>query len=162
MPARSEKVLKMSPEVTVDAPLLEVLFEHICQNERSGKRVVFCKPAQSVFLHRSLKPLGCFDGALWRGFCTNIDCSLESTTSQKPLFHIGMSTVLTVAAGPGSIQGEKTRKAETMPVFQSRKKGPPMILNDLGVHKEPECGFPLIKCCFFSEFFFMILFTVFG
>ena len=33
----------------------------------------------------------------------------------------GINTVLTVAAGPGSIQGEKNTHAEAMPVLGSRK-----------------------------------------
>ena len=35
--------------------------------------------------------------------------------------YLGISTVLTVAAGPGSIKGEKNTQAEAMPVLGSRK-----------------------------------------
>ena len=74
-----------------------------------------------VCFFRFLTLLGCFGGALWKGFCANIECSLENATSQKPWFYQGISTVLTVAAGPRSIQGEKNTHAEAMPVLGSRK-----------------------------------------
>ena len=84
------------------------------------KEVFFTSlPRVSFFSFLSL--LGGFGGALWRGFCTNIDCSLENATSQKAWFYPGISTVLTVAAGPGSLQGEKNTHAEAMPVLGSRK-----------------------------------------
>ena len=83
-----------------------------------------------VFFFRFITLLGCFGGALWRGFCANSDCSLENATSQKAWFYLGISTVLTVAAGPGSIQGEKNTHAEAMPVLGSRKAAPQTVFDD--------------------------------
>ena len=71
---------------------------------------------------RFLSLLGGFGGALWRGFCANIDCSLENATSQKAWFYLGISTVLTVAAGPGSIQGEKNAHVEAIPALEAEKQ----------------------------------------
>ena len=85
------------------------------------EKEVFFRSLPKDFLFRFLTLLGCFGGALWRDFCTNIDCSLENTTSQKAWFYPRISTVLTVAAGPGSIKGEKNTHAEAMPVLGSRK-----------------------------------------
>ena len=82
---------------------------------------VFFRSLARVPFFRFLSLLGGFGGALWRGFCANIDCSLENATSQKAWFYLGISTVLTVAAGPGSIKGEKNTHAEAMPVLGSRK-----------------------------------------
>ena len=88
------------------------------------EKEVFFRSLARVPFFRFLTLLGCFGGALWRGFCANIDCSRENATSQKPLFYLGISTVLTVAAGPGSIKGEKNTHAEAMPVLGSRKSSP--------------------------------------
>ena len=85
------------------------------------EKEVFFRSLPRVFFFRFLSLLGGFGGALWRGFCANIDCSLENATSQKAWFYPGISTVLTVAAGPGSIKGEKNTHAEAMPVLGSRK-----------------------------------------
>ena len=85
------------------------------------KKEVFFRSLPRVPFFRFLSLLGGFGGALWRGFCANIDCSLENATSQKAWFYLGISTVLTVAAGPGSIKGEKNTHAEAMPVLGSRK-----------------------------------------
>ena len=85
------------------------------------EKEVFFGGLPRAFFFRFLTLLGCFGGSLWRGFCANIDCSLENATSQKAWFYVGISTVLTVAAGPGSIKGEKNKHAEAMPVLRSRK-----------------------------------------
>ena len=104
---------------------------------------------------RFLSLLGGFGGALWRGFCANIDCSLENATSQKAWFYPGFSTVLTVAAGPGSIKGEKNTHAEAMPVLGSRKTAPQTICDDF---REPLGGrfwSRFVKMLFFSESVFL-------
>ena len=85
------------------------------------EKEVFFRSLPKELLFRFLTLLGCFGGALWRDFCTNIDCSLENATSQKAWFYVGISIVLPVAAGPGSLQGEKNTHAEAMPVLGSRK-----------------------------------------
>ena len=119
-PVRSEKTYKSGSKSGGECVLSQSLFKHICWKVHSRKRNVFLKPARSVFF-RFLSLLGGFGGALWRGFCANIDCSLENATSQKAWFYLGISTVLTVAAGPGSIKEEKNTHAEAMPVLGSRK-----------------------------------------
>ena len=85
------------------------------------EKEVFCRSLARVIFFRFLSLLGGFGGALWRGFCANIGCRRENATSQKAWFYLRISTVLTLAAGPGSIQGEKNTHAETMPVLGSRK-----------------------------------------
>ena len=85
------------------------------------EKEVFFRSLARVFFFRFLVLWGCLGEALWKGFCANIDCSLENATSQKAWFYLGISTVLTVAAGPGSFQGEKNTHAEAMPVLGSRK-----------------------------------------
>ena len=95
---------------------------------------MFSRSLPKEFLFRFLTLLGGFGEALWRGFCANIDCSRENATSQKALFYLGISTVLTVAAGPGSIKGEINTHAEAMPVLGSRKTAPQTISDDF---KEP-------------------------
>ena len=82
---------------------------------------MFFRSIARVPFFRFLSLLGVLGGTLWRGFCANIECSLENATSQKPWFHLGISSVLTVAAGPRSIQGEKNTHAEAMPVLGRRK-----------------------------------------
>ena len=82
---------------------------------------MFVRSLATVPFFRFLPLLGSFGESLRRGFCTNIDCSLDQATSWKPLFYPGVSTVLTVAAGPGSIQEEKNADAKAMPVLGSRK-----------------------------------------
>ena len=120
-PARSEKMLKSESKCNGGDVLFGGLFEHICWKVRSwGIGVFFWSLARTPFF-RFLLLLGGFGGALWRGFCANIDCSLENATSQKAWFYLGISTVLTVAAGPGSIKGEKNTHAAAMPVLGSRK-----------------------------------------
>ena len=104
-----KKVLRVGPKVTIGMSLFGGLFEYICSKVRSGRRGVFQEPGHSVFF-RFLTFSGCFSGALWIIFCTNIECSRENTTSRKPLFYLWISNVLTVAAGPGSIEGEKTHR----------------------------------------------------
>ena len=84
------------------------------------EKQVFFRSLPGVFFFRFLTLWGSFGGALWRGFCANIDCSQENATSQKPWFYLGISIVLTVAAGPRSIQGAKNTHAEAMPVLGSR------------------------------------------
>ena len=100
---------------------------------------------------RFLSLLGGFGGALWRGFCANIDCSLENATSQKAWFYLGISTVLTVAAGPGSIKGEKNTHAEAMPVLGSRKTAPQTIFDDFREPRGATFWTVFDKMLFFSE-----------
>ena len=100
---------------------------------------------------RFLTLLGGFGGALWRGFCTNIDCSLENTT---PWFYPGVSTVLTVAAGPGSIKGEKHACGSNASFRKQKKQLRKLFLTILGSRGEPDFGLFLIKCCFFLNLFF--------
>ena len=88
------------------------------------EKEVFFRSLPRVPFFRFLSLWGGFGGALWRDFCTNIDCSLENATSQKAWFYRGISTVLTVAAGPGSLQGEKNTYAEAMPGLGSRRNSP--------------------------------------
>ena len=85
------------------------------------EKEVFFRSLPRVPLFSFLSLLGGFGGALWKGFCANIDCSLENATSQKAWFYLGISTVLTVAAGTGSLQGEKNTHAEAMPGLGRRK-----------------------------------------
>jgi hypothetical protein len=85
------------------------------------EKEVFLRSLAKVFFLRFLTLLGGFGGALWKGFCTNIECSLENAISQKPWFYKGVITVLTVAAGAAITQGEKNMHAEAMPVLGSRK-----------------------------------------
>ena len=47
---------------------------------------VFFRSLARVPFFRFLSLWGSFGGALWKGFCANIDCSLESATSQKAWF----------------------------------------------------------------------------
>ena len=96
-------------------------FLSTCAEKYTLEKDVFFRSLARVPFFSFLSLLGGFGGALWRGLCANIDCSLENATSQKAWFYPGISTVLTVAAGPGSIQGEENRQAETMPVLGSRK-----------------------------------------
>ena len=101
-------------------PCWEAFWSTFAEKYALEKEVFFGSLARVSFF-RFLALLGCFGGSLWRGFCANIDCSLENATSQKAWFYLGISTVLTVAAGPGSLQGEKNTHAEAMPVLGSRK-----------------------------------------
>jgi len=119
-PLGPKKILKLSAELTGSAPLFGGLFVTFAEKYALEKKVFFGSLPRVPFF-RCLSLLGGFGGALWRDFCTNIDCSLENATSQKAWFYIGISTVLTVAAGPGSLQGEKNTHAEAMPVLGSRK-----------------------------------------
>ena len=120
-PLDLKKVLKLSAELAGGAPLFGGLFVTFAEKYALEKEV-FWGGLPRAFFFRFLTLLGCFGGSLWRGFCTNIDCSLENATSQKAWFYLGISTVLTVAAGPGSLQGEKNTQAEAMPVLGSRKR----------------------------------------
>ena len=110
----------MSPKVAGSVSCLGA-FSSTFAEKYALEKEVFFKSLPKEFLFRCLTLLGGFCGALWRGFCANIDRSLENATSQKAWFYLGISTVLTLAAGPGSIQGEKNTHAETMPVLGSRK-----------------------------------------
>ena len=71
---------------------------------------------------------------------------------RKHGFTKGISTVLTVAAGPGSIQGEKNTHAEAMLVLWSRNKLRKHFGMILGSRGEPDVAPFLTKCFFFFEF----------
>jgi hypothetical protein len=115
-----KKPIKVAPKVTGRVSFFKAFLSTVAEKYTLEKEVFFRSLARVPFF-RFLSLLGGFGGTLWRGFCTNIDCSLENATSQKAWFYVGISTVLTVAAGPGSIKGEKNRHAEAMPVLGSRK-----------------------------------------
>ena len=124
---------------------------------------MFFRSLPKEFLFRFLTLLGCFGGALCRDFCTNIDCRLENATSQKAWFYRGISTVLTVAAGPGSLPGEKNTHAEAMPVLASRKNRSAndfgRFLGTTGSHNLHNFG---RKCVFFLDLFCHDFYTDFG
>ena len=119
----------MSAELAGSEPLLGA-FSNTFAEKYDLEKAMFFRRLARVCLFRFLTLLGCFGGSLWRGFCTNIDCSLENATSQKAWFYLGISTVLTVAAGPGSIKGEKNTHAEAMPVSGSIKNSSANVFDD--------------------------------
>ena len=95
---------------------------HMCANKKdAAKNVSNSKPKHDLHLFLNSDTFGMLLGTLWSGFSTNIDCSLENATSQTPWFNGGISTVLTAAAGPGSIQWEENAHAEKKPVLGIRK-----------------------------------------
>ena len=119
------------------------------------EKEVFFRSLPRVPFFRFLSLLGGFGGALWKGFCANIDCSLENATSQKAWFYLGISTVLTVAAGPGSIKGEKSTHAEAIPVLGSRKTVPQTIFDGFREPRGARFWTFFDKMLFFSEYFFL-------
>ena len=120
------------------------------------EKEVFFTSLPRVPFFRVLSLLGGFGGALWRGFCANVDCSLENATSQKAWFYQGISTVLTVAAGPGSINGgEKHACGSNASSRKQKNQLRKRFLTILGSRGEPDFGRFLIKCVFFLNLFFL-------
>ena len=150
-----KNILKVGPKVTGRMSCLGAFSSTFAEKYALEKEVFFGSLPRVCFFQIS-DAFGSLWWALWRGFCTNIDCSRENTTSQKPWFYPGISTVLTVAAGPGSIQGEKNAYAEAMPVLGSRKNSSANdFLTILGSRGEQDFAHVLLKFSFFINLFFL-------
>ena len=115
-------------------PCWEAFWSTFAEKYALEKEVFFGSLARVTF-----QISGAFGMLWWDTLDANIDCSLEKATSQKPWFYQWISTVLTVAASPGSIQGEKNTHAEAIPVLGSRKNRSAQDLFDFREARGANC-----------------------
>ena len=128
------------------------------------EKEVFFRSLPRVPFFRFLSLLGGFGGALWKGFCANIDCSLENATSQKAWFYLHRdSHCFDRCSWPRKHQGGEKHACGSNASFRKQKKQlRKLFLTILRSRGEPDFGLFLIKCCFFLNLFFLQFLAVFG